>query len=62
MQYAATTRLVSLSQSDKEVFAIMNREQVRQKQGINLIPSENHCSKAVLDALGSIMLCKYAEG
>ncbi len=40
----------------------MNKEQVRQKEGINLIPSENHCSKAVLEALGSVMYCKYAEG
>lgn len=27
-----------------------------------MIPSENHCSKAVLETLGSVMYCKYAEG
>lgn len=34
----------------------------RQRESINLIPSENHSSKAVLEALGTVMSTKYAEG
>ena len=61
-RYSVMRKLSTLQSTDKEVFSIMSKEQVRQKEGINLIPSENHCSKGVLEALGSVMYCKYAEG
>jgi glycine hydroxymethyltransferase len=38
------------------------QEKNRQKHFINLIPSENFTSQAVLDALGSVMQNKYSEG
>ena len=38
------------------------QEKRRQKHFINLIPSENFTSQAVLDALGSVMQNKYSEG
>ena len=47
---------------DKEVNTIIHKEYLRQKNGIELIASENFTSQNVLDALGSIMTNKYSEG
>lgn len=52
----------SLSKSDPEAFAIIAREHERQSRDIVLIASENHCSPAVMEATGSILTDKYAEG
>ena len=52
----------NLEQADPVVFEIINKEKRRQKHFINLIPSENFTSQAVLDALGSVMQNKYSEG
>ncbi|KND88969.1 putative serine hydroxymethyltransferase, mitochondrial [Tolypocladium ophioglossoides CBS 100239] len=51
-----------LQQADPAVFDIIENEKKRQKHFINLIPSENFTSQAVLDALGSVMQNKYSEG
>ncbi|KEY66738.1 hypothetical protein S7711_06784 [Stachybotrys chartarum IBT 7711] len=51
-----------LQTADSTVFDIIEKEKQRQKQFINLIPSENFTSQAVLDALGSVMQNKYSEG
>ncbi|KAJ4155747.1 hypothetical protein LMH87_000978 [Akanthomyces muscarius] len=51
-----------LSKADPAVFDIIEKEKNRQKHFINLIPSENFTSQAVLDALGSVMQNKYSEG
>jgi glycine hydroxymethyltransferase len=51
-----------LETADPAVFDIINKEKDRQKHFINLIPSENFTSQAVLDALGSVMQNKYSEG
>jgi len=51
-----------LEQADPTVFNIIEQEKKRQKHFINLIPSENFTSQAVLDALGSVMQNKYSEG
>ncbi|KAK3375583.1 serine hydroxymethyltransferase-domain-containing protein [Lasiosphaeria ovina] len=51
-----------LQQADPIMYDIIEQEKVRQKQFINLIPSENFTSQAVLDALGSPMQNKYSEG
>ena len=51
-----------LSQTDPELFDIIEHEKRRQKTSLCLIPSENFTSKAVLDALGSVMSNKYSEG
>ncbi|KAJ3096157.1 Serine hydroxymethyltransferase, cytosolic [Phlyctochytrium planicorne] len=53
---------VSLESEDPEVFDIIEREKQRQRESIVLIPSENFTSKAVMDALGSVMQNKYSEG
>ncbi|KAK4986427.1 Cytochrome B translational activator protein cbs2 [Elasticomyces elasticus] len=51
-----------LEKADPTVYKIIEREKRRQKHFINLIPSENFTSQAVLDALGSVMQNKYSEG
>lgn len=52
----------SLKQSDPEVYAAVAGEVKRQKEGIELIASENYVSASVLEALGSHLTNKYAEG
>ena len=47
---------------DAEIAAMMNRELDRQRDGIELIASENFASPAVIAAMGSILTNKYAEG
>jgi glycine hydroxymethyltransferase len=51
-----------LSKTDPDLFSSIKLELERQQQHIELIASENIVSKAVLDAQGSIMTNKYAEG
>ncbi len=52
----------TLLQSDPEVFAIIKREVARQNGGIELIASENFVSRAVMQAMGTPLTNKYAEG
>lgn len=52
----------SLNQTDPEISCILNLEARRQKETINLIASENYASRAVLEAQGSFLTNKYAEG
>ncbi|NCW37095.1 MAG: serine hydroxymethyltransferase, partial [Proteobacteria bacterium] len=52
----------SLSDSDPELFKAIKDELVRQQNHIELIASENIVSKAVLEAQGSVLTNKYAEG
>lgn len=52
----------SLGLKDPKIFEIINLEKKRQKHQIELIASENIVSKAVLEAQGSILTNKYAEG
>ena len=52
----------ALAQEDAEVAALIQAERSRQISGIELIASENFVSKAVLEALGSVMTNKYSEG
>lgn len=52
----------SLKDFDPDIFASIKREQNRQETGLEMIPSENFVSPAVLQALGSILTNKYSEG
>ena len=54
MSYLATT--------DPQIADIIEKERLRQTDGLELIASENLVSRAVLEAMGSIMTNKYAEG
>lgn len=47
---------------DRAVFDIIKKEEQRQKEGIELIASENFVSNQVMEAMGSVMTNKYAEG
>lgn len=52
----------TLQNEDSEIFAAIAKEQIRQLEQIELIASENYVSRAVLEAQGSILTNKYAEG
>ena len=52
----------SLKDSDPELFGSLEKELSRQQNQIELIASENIVSKAVLEAMGSVLTNKYAEG
>jgi glycine hydroxymethyltransferase len=52
----------SLKQSDPETWAAIQREIVRQKDGLELIASENYTSAAIIEAAGTVLTNKYAEG
>lgn len=47
---------------DREIFEIIRKEQERQLKGIELIASENFVSEQVMQAMGSVLTNKYAEG
>jgi len=51
-----------LEQEDKEIFEIIEKEKIRQLEQIELIASENYVSRAVMEAQGSVLTNKYAEG
>lgn len=51
-----------LKTQDPDIFEAIEREKRRQINGLELIPSENYVSEAVLEALGSVLTNKYSEG
>ena len=52
----------ALEQTDPEVFTAIQQERKRQQENLELIASENFTSPAVLEAMGSVLTNKYAEG
>jgi len=52
----------SLGQTDPEISCVIGMEAKRRRETINLIASENYASRAVLEAQGSFLTDKYAEG
>ena len=52
----------NVKEVDEEVYALMEKELNRQQKGIELIASENFASEAVMEAMGSYLTNKYAEG
>jgi glycine hydroxymethyltransferase len=59
---SASDKKHCLEQADPKVFEAIVREQTRQQEGLELIASENYTSAAVLDAAGTVLTNKYAEG
>jgi glycine hydroxymethyltransferase len=53
---------LSLAEADPEIAAVLREEIRRQSTSIELIPSENAVSEAVMEAMGSVLTNKYAEG
>jgi glycine hydroxymethyltransferase len=51
-----------LKNHDPDIYRLINQEIARQNDGLEMIPSENHTSEAVLSALGSRLTDKYSEG
>lgn len=54
--------LKEIESQHKDIFDLIKKESVRQKEGLELIPSENYTSPAVMEAMGSILTNKYSEG
>jgi len=53
---------MTLKEADPEVYSSIKKEEQRQKEGLEMIASENYVSPAVLEAQGSVLTNKYAEG
>ena len=52
----------SLKSADSAIARLLDLEAKRQKEGLEMIPSENYVSSAVLSVMGSILTKKYSEG
>jgi glycine hydroxymethyltransferase len=54
--------MMHLKTVDPEVYSLIKRETKRQKEVLEMIPSENYTSSAVMEALGTVLTNKYSEG
>src|SRR5512135_2902375 len=52
----------SLAEADPEIARVVAAETARQNEGLELIASENFTSRAVMEAVGTVLTNKYAEG
>ncbi|MCB9653851.1 MAG: serine hydroxymethyltransferase [Deltaproteobacteria bacterium] len=52
----------ALKAADPDIYAVLVKETARQREGLELIASENFVSRAVMEAMGSTLTNKYAEG
>lgn len=52
----------NLKQFDSEIYELVKAEEKRQKEVLEMIPSENYVSAAVREAVGTVLMNKYAEG
>ncbi|MBN8548633.1 MAG: serine hydroxymethyltransferase [Deltaproteobacteria bacterium] len=59
---AVPSKNAPLSEADPEIYGLIQKETTRQEYGLEMIPSENFVSEAVLEANGSVLTNKYAEG
>ncbi len=53
---------MNLQEKDPDIYNLIQKETLRQAEGLEMIPSENHTSEAVLEAAGSRLTDKYSEG
>ncbi|KAB7504584.1 Serine hydroxymethyltransferase, mitochondrial [Armadillidium nasatum] len=61
-QASSLTGNETLEDDDPEIWELIKKEKQRQKKGLELIASENFCTRAGLEALGSCLNNKYSEG
>jgi glycine/serine hydroxymethyltransferase len=54
--------IIKIMKRDLEIFNLIEKELQRQENGLELIASENFVSKQVMEAMGSVLTNKYAEG
>ena len=52
----------ALKKTDPQIYHLVKAEEKRQKEVLEMIPSENYASKAVIEALGTVLTNKYSEG
>src|SRR5581483_8022413 len=52
----------NLQKTDPEIYHIVKKEEQRQKDVLEMIPSENYTSPSVMEAVGSVLTNKYSEG
>ncbi len=52
----------AIKNEDPDIYNLIQKEKLRQKEGLELIPSENYTSAAVMESMGSILTNKYSEG
>lgn len=53
---------INIKKTDNKIYQLIKAEEKRQKEGLELIPSENYTSASVMEAMGSILTNKYSEG
>lgn len=52
----------NLKKTDPEIYQLIKKEEKRQKEVLEMIPSENYTSRSVMEALGTVLTNKYSEG
>src|SRR3990170_6439560 len=52
----------SLKKTDPQIYDLVKQEERRQGDVLEMIPSENYTSKAVMEAMGTVLINKYSEG
>lgn len=62
IEYGTYDEIPSIRKSDPEIAVMLDKEIVRQTDGIELIASENFASTSVIEAQGTVLTNKYAEG
>ncbi len=60
--FSSSMDYLAVKATDPLIYELLIAEEKRQKEGLELIPSENYTSEAVLEALGSVFTNKYSEG
>lgn len=55
-------KMINLKKTDPQIYNLVKKEEERQREVLEMIPSENYTSRAVLETLGTVLNNKYSEG